>query len=98
MSQTRQIHWNLYPKRKGNFRETCKSQNINLISPTRKFNLGIIHIIIKSLSTSLVLSSIKDILICTISISDLSTHQESGVCVRSEFFLVCLIYTSFPFV
>ena len=29
----------------------CKSQNINPISPTRKFTLGIIEIIIKSLST-----------------------------------------------
>ena len=99
MSQTRQIHWNLYPKMKGDFRETCKSQNINLISPTRKFNLGIIQIIIKSLSTILVLSSINDyILICTISISDLSTYQESGACVRSEFVFSCMFdLYFFPF-
>ena len=29
-----------YPKMKGYFREMCKSQNINPISPTPKFNLG----------------------------------------------------------
>ena len=29
-----------YPQMKGYFRETCKSQNINPISPTPKFNLG----------------------------------------------------------
>ena len=46
---------NLYPKTKGYFRETCKSQNINLISLTPKFNLGIIQIKIKSLSTTLIL-------------------------------------------
>ena len=41
---------------KGYFRETCKkTQNINLIPPTPKLNLGIIQIIIKSLSTILVL-------------------------------------------
>ena len=34
---------NLYPMTKGYFRETCKSQNINLISPTPRFNLGIGH-------------------------------------------------------
>ena len=59
---------NLCPKAKGHFRETCNSQNINLMSLTHKINLGIIQIIIKSLSTTLVLSSIKNILICTISI------------------------------
>ena len=37
---------------KSYFREMCKSQNINHISPTAKFTLGIIQIIIKSLSTS----------------------------------------------
>ena len=31
------------------FRETYKSQNISPISPTPKFTLGIIHIIVKSL-------------------------------------------------
>ena len=50
---------NSYPKTKGHFRERCKSQNMNLISPIPKFNLSIIQIIIKSLSTILVLSSIK---------------------------------------
>ena len=34
------------------FRETFKKQNINHISPTPKFTLGIIQIIIKGLSTS----------------------------------------------
>ena len=43
----------LYPKKKGYFSEMCKSQNINLISPTPKFNLDTIQIIIKSLSTIL---------------------------------------------
>ena len=48
-SQTRQIYqinilwWRIY------FRERCKSQNINPISPTPKFNLGIIQIIIKNI-------------------------------------------------
>ena len=37
---------------KGYFRETYKSQNINPISPTPKFTLGIIQIKIKSLSTN----------------------------------------------
>ena len=37
---------------KGYFRETNKSQNINLISPTPKFTFGIIQIKAKSLSTS----------------------------------------------
>ena len=37
---------------KGYFRETNKSQNINLISPTPKFTLGIIHLKVKSLLTS----------------------------------------------
>ena len=34
------------------FRETYKSQNINPISPTPNFTLGIIQIKVKSLSTS----------------------------------------------
>ena len=37
---------------KGYFRETYKSQNINPISPTPKFKLGIIQIKVISLSTS----------------------------------------------
>ena len=37
---------------KGYFRETYKSQNINTISPTPKFTLGIIQIKVKRLSTS----------------------------------------------
>ena len=49
---------------KGYFRETYKSQNINLISATPKFTLDIIQIKVKSLSTS----SIKNKLICTITI------------------------------
>ena len=36
----------------GYFRESYKSQNINPISPTPKFTLGIIQINVKSLSTS----------------------------------------------
>ena len=39
-------------KAKGYFRETNKSQNINLISPTPKFTFGIIQIKVKSLPTS----------------------------------------------
>ena len=37
---------------KGYFRGTNKSQNINPISPTPKFTIGIIQIKVKSLSTS----------------------------------------------
>ena len=37
---------------KGYFREAYKSQNINPISPTPNFTLGIIQIKVKSLSTS----------------------------------------------
>ena len=37
----------------GYFRETYKSQNISPVSPTTKFTLGIIQIIVKSLSTIL---------------------------------------------
>ena len=37
---------------KGYFRETYRSQNINPISPTPKFTLGIIQIKVKRLSTS----------------------------------------------
>ena len=33
---------------KGYFRETCKSQNRNPISPTPKFTLGIVQIITKA--------------------------------------------------
>ena len=51
---------------KGYFRVTCKSQNLNTASTTPKFTVGIIQIEVKSLSTS----SIKNKLICAISISD----------------------------
>ena len=37
---------------KGYLSETYESQNINLISPTPKFTLGIIQIKVKSLSSS----------------------------------------------
>ena len=37
---------------KGFFRETYKSQNINTISPTPKFDLSIIQTKVKSLTTS----------------------------------------------
>ena len=52
---------NVYPRTNDSFRETCKSQKINLIFSNPKFKLGIIQIIIKSLSPILVLSSIKTI-------------------------------------
>ena len=42
---------NVKAKAKVYFRETYLSQNINLISPTPKFTLGIIQIIVKSIST-----------------------------------------------
>ena len=42
------------------FRETYKSQNINFISPSPKFTLGIIQIEVKRLSTSFSVSSIKN--------------------------------------
>ena len=38
---------------KGYFRETYKSHNINPISPTPDFTLGIMQIKVKSLSTTL---------------------------------------------
>ena len=57
-NQTRQIH-RIHPKTKGNFRETCKLQNINHISQTPRLHFGIIQIIIKSMTTILVLSLIK---------------------------------------
>ena len=41
----------LYHPMKDYFREVCKSTNINPISPTPKFTLGIIQVVIKSLST-----------------------------------------------
>ena len=41
---------NLYP-RQSKFRQTCKLQNKNPLSPTPQFTLGIIQIIIKSIST-----------------------------------------------
>ena len=47
----------IYIPRRRIILKTCKSQNINLISTIPKFNLGIIQITIKSLSTILVLSS-----------------------------------------
>ena len=42
---------NLFIPAKGFLIERCKSQNINPISPTPKFTLDIIQIIVKSLST-----------------------------------------------
>ena len=75
---------NLYPKTNGYFRETYKSQNINLISP----NPVIISF--------LVLSSIINILICTISIFDLSTWPRvMGVCKVEVFFYVVLYFFHF---
>ena len=44
---------------KGYFRETCKSPNINLITQTPKFTVGIIQIISKSILTILLLNSIQ---------------------------------------
>ena len=49
----------LYHPAKGCFREIYKLQNINPISPSPKFTLGIIQIIVKSMSAILVLSLIK---------------------------------------
>ena len=86
---------NLYPKTNVYFRETCKSQRINLISPTTKFNLGTIQIKIISLSTLLVLSSIK-IYLSVLSISDLLIWPKvRGLCKVRVCFYVCLYF--FPF-
>ena len=89
---------NLYPKTKGYFRETCKflSQNINFISPTSKFKIGIIHIIIKSLSTILVLSSIKNIQFQYLTFQP---DQESDRAMYTvKVFSSLLVYTSFPLI
>ena len=57
--------------RKGYFRETNQSQNINPISPAPKFTFGIIQIKVKSLSTSFqLLVQYKIYLSVQISISD----------------------------
>ena len=78
------------PPDKGHFRQTCKSQSINPIAPTPKFNLGIIQITIKSISTIIVLiySLIKqNIRICKISIVHLQPDSEvRGVCKVKVFF------------
>ena len=70
---------------KGYFRETNKSQNINPISPTPKFTFGIIHIKVKSLSTSFQWLVQYKINIST----DFDLTKRSGVCVRSKCLLLC---------
>ena len=79
------------------FREMCKSQNINLISPTLKFNLGIIQFIFKILSTIVVLSSLKIYLSVQFQYLTFQLDQESGVCVRSKFFFLYVGLYFFPF-
>ena len=79
---------NSYLKTKGYFSETCKSQNINLISPSPKFNFYIIQIIIKSLSTFLVLSPIKIYLPVQFLYLTFQPDHESGVCVKSNLFFL----------
>ena len=70
---------------------------INSISPNPKFTLGIIQIRVKSLSSFSVLSSIKNKLICTISISDFNLTQSSGcVYVQSVNFYVSLYFFISP--
>ena len=82
----------------GYFRETFKSQNVNSISPTPKFNLAIIHIIIKSMLTifSGSGSSIKDIYL---SVYLQYLTFQSGPDVRSvckvKVFVYMLVYISF---
>ena len=61
----------------GYFRGSCKSQNINPISPTPTFNLGIK---IKSLSTILVLRSIRKYLSVYFQHLTFQPTQRSGVC------------------
>ena len=62
---------NLYPGEGFFLRVTYKSQNINPMSPTHKFTLGIIQITVKSLSTSFqCLIQYKRKIICTILISE----------------------------
>ena len=71
------------------FRETFISNNINPISPTPKFTLGIIQIKVKSLSTSFQCFFQYNELICTILISDFSLTLRSEVCVMSKCLLLC---------
>ena len=66
---------------KGYLRETYQSQNLNPISPTPKFTLGIIQIKVKCLSASFQCLVKKNKHICTISISDLSTSPRGQGCV-----------------
>ena len=74
---------------KGFLRETYKSQNIIAISQTPKFTLFIIQIKVKSLSIVFSgSSSIRNKIICAISISDFNLTQKSGVCVRSKCLLI----------
>ena len=88
---------NLFPA-KVYFRETYKSQNIDPISPTPKFSLGIMQIKIKSISTMFsVVNSINKKLICTISISDFNLTQKSGVC-KVKVFASMLVYDYFPLI
>ena len=90
-NQTRQIH-RIYPKTKGNLRETCKLQDINPISPTPRLNFGIIQIIIKSLSTISVLSSIK--IYFSVQYLSFQPDQDSGILSKG----VCKVNVFFSYV
>ena len=95
-SQTKQIHW-IYIPQWSVILETHKSQNINPFSPTPKFNMGIIQIIIKSLSTIFSALFNKNILICTISISDPSIRPRGQGCVYFQSFCFYVGLCFFPF-
>ena len=72
----------LYPKMKVYFRK--KPVNHKSYFSNAKVNLGIIQIIIKRLSTILVLSSIKIYLSEQFQYQTFQPGKESGVCVRSK--------------
>ena len=95
-SQTKQIHW-IYITQWRVILETHKSQNINPFSPTPKFNMGIIQIIIKSPSTIFSALFNKNILICTISISDPSIPPRGQGCVYFQSFCFYVGLCFFPF-
>ena len=85
---------------KGYFRETSQSQNLNPISPTSKFTLGIMQIIVKCLSASFQCLVKKKKINISVQFQYLAfqPHPEvRGVCME-KFFASMLVYTSFPLI
>ena len=85
-TENKQDKSNLFPPTKGYFKEMCKSKNENPISLVPMSSLSIVQIIIKSLSTIVCAYFNENILICTISISDLLTRPRGQ---GSTFSLIC---------